>query len=127
MATAPRADKLPPIRAGMGDVEAPSVEVWSDDDHRRATGLLTILSPDGKANVANVANVDWPAMPALSFEAARDAYRTMLRMRVLGERARALVNEGRIAGYPNTRGAEAAIVGAAAALARGRRHRPRSA
>ena len=97
----------------MGDIEAPSVEVWSDDDHRRATGLLTILSPDGKANVANV---DTTAMPALSVEAARDAYRTMLRIRVLGERARALVSEGRIAGYPDARGAEAAIIGAAAAL-----------
>ncbi len=102
---------LPMIRAGMGDVDSETVEVWSDDDHRRATGLLTILSPDGKANV------DKTAMPALSPEAARDAYRTMLRIRVLGERARALVSEGRIAGYPDTRGAEAAIVGAAAALA----------
>jgi TPP-dependent pyruvate/acetoin dehydrogenase alpha subunit len=108
MATAPRADKLPPIRAGMGDIDAPAVEVWSDEDQRRATGLLTLLSPDGQLNRA--------AMPALSAEAARDAYRTMLRMRALGERARALVSEGRIAGYPDARGAEAAIVGAAAAL-----------
>jgi len=96
------------IRAGMGDLDSETVEVWSDDDHRRATGLLTILSPDGQ--------VDRAAMPALSAEVVRDLYRTMLRMRVLGERARALVAEGRIAGYPDTRGAEAAIVGAAAAL-----------
>jgi pyruvate dehydrogenase E1 component alpha subunit len=118
MATAKsKSGGLPMIRAGMGDVDSETVEVWSDDDHRRATGLLTILSPDGMANVANVANVDRTAMPALSAAAARDAYRTMLRMRVLGERARALVSDGRIAGYPDTRGAEAAIIGAAAALA----------
>ena len=110
MATAKsKSGGLPMIRAGMGDVDSETVEVWSDDDHRRATGLLTILSPDGQADQA--------ATPALSGEAARDAYRTMLRIRILGDRARALVSEGRIAGYPDMRGAEAAIVGAAAALA----------
>ena len=32
------AKELPKIRAGMGDVESPAVEAWSDDDYRRATG-----------------------------------------------------------------------------------------
>jgi TPP-dependent pyruvate/acetoin dehydrogenase alpha subunit len=93
----------------MGDVDAPVVEVWTDEDQRRATGLATVLSPDGQVNRA--------AMPPLSPERARDAFRTMLRIRVLGERAQALVGEGRVAGHPDARGAEAAIVGAVAAVA----------
>jgi hypothetical protein len=62
---------LPKIRAGMGDVDAPVVEAWSDDDYRRATSLGTILSPDGKADRAGV--------PALEAAALRECYRTMLR------------------------------------------------
>src|SRR6186713_1087880 len=58
---------LPKIRAGMGDVDGPVVEAWSDDDYRRATSLGTILSPDGKADRAGV-----PALePAASWLASR--------------------------------------------------------
>ena len=75
---------LPKIRAGMGDVDAPVVEAWSDDDYRRATGLGTILSPDGKADRAGV--------PALEPAALRECYRTDAahpRARRPGARARA--------------------------------------
>jgi pyruvate dehydrogenase E1 component alpha subunit len=101
---------LPKIRAGMGDVESPAVEAWSDDEYRRATGLGTILSPDGKADRAGV--------PALAPEALRDCYRTMLRIRALDQRARAEAGgeDARAEAGPGTRGAEAAIVGAVAAL-----------
>ena len=103
------AKELPKIRAGMGDMEAPAIEAWDDDDYRRATGLGTILSPDGKADRAGV--------PALAPEALRECYRTMLRLRALDDRARAQGDGGEPAeAAPATRGCEAAIVGAVAAL-----------
>jgi len=102
--------ELPKIRAGMGDVEAPTVEAWSDDDYRRATGLGTILSADGRAERAGV--------PALAPAALRDCYRTMLRVRALddlmtGDRTAV---DGDPDATPSSRGCEAAIVGAVAAL-----------
>jgi len=99
---------LPKIRAGMGDMESPTVEAWSDDEYRRATGLGTILSPEGKADRAGV--------PALAPEALRECYRTMLRMRALDGRTRARAGEDAAEAPPGTRGWEAAIVGAVAAL-----------
>jgi len=104
------AKELPKIRAGMGDVEAPAVESWSDEDWRRATGLGKILAPDGKADRAGV--------PPLPPEALRDCYRTMLRIRALGERARAAAGDevAPVDVAAGTRGCEAAIVGAVAAL-----------
>jgi TPP-dependent pyruvate/acetoin dehydrogenase alpha subunit len=100
--------ELPRIRSGMQDLAAPVVEVWSDDDHRRATSLGTILSPDGKADRAGV--------PALAPEALRECYRTMLRIRALGERAAERAGPDQGAAGPDARGAEAAIVGAVSAL-----------
>jgi len=102
--------ELPKIRAGMGDVEAPTVEAWSDDDYRRATGLGTILSADGRAERAGV--------PALAPAALRDCYRTMLRVRALDD---LMTGDGTAAdgdsdATPSSRGCEAAIVGAVAAL-----------
>jgi 2-oxoisovalerate dehydrogenase E1 component alpha subunit len=103
------AKELPKIRAGMGDVESPSVEAWSDDDYRRATGLLAILSPEGKADRAGV--------PPLPPEALRACYQTMLRLRALDEALRAPADaEADPVASPGTRGYEAAIVGAVAAL-----------
>ena len=99
---------LPKIRAGMGDMESPTVEAWSDDEYRRATGLGTILSPEGKADRAGV--------PALAPEALRECYRTMLRIRALDGRMRARAGEDAAEAPPGTRGWEAAIVGAVAAL-----------
>ena len=100
--------QLPKIRAGMGDVESPQVEAWSDDDYRRATGLGAILSPDGKADRAGV--------PALAPEALRECYRTMLRVRQLDELQRGAAKETGTDPQPSARGCEAAIVGAVAAL-----------
>ena len=104
------AKELPKIRAGMGDVEAPVVEAWDDDDYRRATGLGTILGADGQADRAGV--------PALAPAALRECYRTMLRLRALGDRAGARADSGEAEAdtAPSTRGCEAAIVGAVAAL-----------
>src|SRR5215468_11025428 len=101
--------QLPRIRAGMGDLEAPTIEAWRDEDYARATGLATILSPDGKADRAGV--------PALATAALRDCYRTMLRIRALDERTRPGAEGDEPADpIPSTRGHEAAIVGAVAAL-----------
>src|SRR3954463_16030879 len=102
------AKQLPKIRAGMGDVEAPAVEAWSDDDYRRAAGLTTMLAPDGKADRA--------AVPPLAPAAPRECYRTMLRIRALGDRARARAAGDPAEAPPGTHGCEAAIVGAVAAL-----------
>src|SRR5262245_61403626 len=104
------AKELPRIRAGMGDVEAPIVETWSDDDYRRATSLGTILGADGKADRAGV--------PALEPAALRECYRAMLRLRAFGEEgARTLADGERTEGSaPGTRGFEPAIIGAVAGL-----------
>jgi pyruvate dehydrogenase E1 component alpha subunit len=102
------AKDLPKIRAGMGDVGAAVVEAWSDDDYRRATGLATALSADGKADRA--------AVPALAPAALRECYRTMLRIRALGERRAAAPGADPGAVPLATRGWEAAIVGAVSAL-----------
>jgi TPP-dependent pyruvate/acetoin dehydrogenase alpha subunit len=104
------AKELPKIRAGMGDVESPAVEAWSDDDWRRATGLGQILSPEGTAERAGV--------PPLAPEALRECYRAMLRIRALAERigAGATEEELLVDVLPGARGCEAAIVGAVAAL-----------
>ena len=102
------AKELPKIRAGMGDVGAPVVEAWSDDDYRRATGLATVLSADGKA--------DRVAVPAPAPGALRECYRTMLRIRALGERRGAPTGADPGDVPLATLGWEAAIVGAVSAL-----------
>jgi pyruvate dehydrogenase E1 component alpha subunit/2-oxoisovalerate dehydrogenase E1 component alpha subunit len=98
---------LDKIRAGMGDVESPSVEVWSDADEARARGLFQVLAPDGQLVGA-----------APSFEPAflRELHRGMLRARVLDEKMLNLQRQGRIAFYAEARGQEAAVIGAVAAL-----------
>jgi pyruvate dehydrogenase E1 component alpha subunit/2-oxoisovalerate dehydrogenase E1 component alpha subunit len=95
------------IRAGMGDVESDAVEVWSDEDQARATGLFQILAPDGKLK---------GAAPRLEPAALRELHRGMLRARVLDEKMMHLQRQGRIGFYAEARGQEAAVVGAVAAL-----------
>jgi len=95
------------IRAGMGDVEAPSVEVWTDADQARATGFLQLLAPDGRL-VGDAPKLE----PAL----LRELHRGMLRVRVLDEKMLLLQRQGRIAFYAESRGQEAAVIGAVAAL-----------
>jgi pyruvate dehydrogenase E1 component alpha subunit/2-oxoisovalerate dehydrogenase E1 component alpha subunit len=93
----------------MGDVESDFVEVWSDEDEARATGLLSILREDGSA--------DAKAVPALDAAALREIYRGMVRIRIIDERLMALQRQGRIGFYAEARGQEAAVIGAVAALA----------
>jgi TPP-dependent pyruvate/acetoin dehydrogenase alpha subunit len=102
--------ELPKIRAGMGDVASPTIEAFSDEDWRRATGLGKILAPDGKSERAGV--------PPLAPEALRDCYRTMLRIRALADRLRGEAGDGEVpvGVAPGAHGWEAAIVGAVAAL-----------
>jgi pyruvate dehydrogenase E1 component alpha subunit len=105
----------PSLRAGMGDLDAPSVEVWTDEEYRRATGLQAILSPrrsDGQDDGAEGRAVISATPPGL----LRDAYHAMLRLRAADQVAREQVGKGRIGSYAETRGYEAAIVGAVAAL-----------
>ena len=66
----------------MGDLGATFVEAFSDEEHRRATGLARVLSPDGV--------VDWAGLPALDPALLREVYRSLLRVRVLGDEVRAL-------------------------------------
>ncbi|HVZ73945.1 MAG TPA: thiamine pyrophosphate-dependent enzyme [Polyangia bacterium] len=100
---------LDKIRAGMGDVESPSVEVWSDADETRATGLIQVLAPDGRTTPGATGE---PLAP----EALRALYRGMLRARILDEKMLHLQRQGRIAFYAEARGQEASVVGAVAAV-----------
>jgi pyruvate dehydrogenase E1 component alpha subunit len=99
---------LPLVRAGMGAPEVAEIEAWTDEDHRRATGLLAVLTADGQ--------VDRKAVPVFEPMALREAYRAMLRARALDAAARELVKAERIGSYLETTGTEAAVVGAMAAL-----------
>jgi 2-oxoisovalerate dehydrogenase E1 component alpha subunit len=92
----------------MGDVEAEMVEVWSDEDHRRATGLARILDENGRADAAVV--------PRLSPERLMEIYRAMVRIRTVDERLMAMQRQGRIGFYAEARGQEAAVIGSVAAL-----------
>ena len=85
------------VRGGMGDVESEFVEVWSDEDHARAVGLLSMLSDDGKADAEGPAQVPSrpgrcvamfrgmtlhsPAGPAADDAAAPGAHRLLRRAR----------------------------------------------
>jgi TPP-dependent pyruvate/acetoin dehydrogenase alpha subunit len=98
---------LDKIRAGMGDVESASVEVWSDEDEARARGLLQVLDANGKVT---------GKAPVLDAARLRDLHLGMLRSRVLDERMLNLQRQGRIGFYAESRGQEAAVVGAVAAM-----------
>ncbi|HEV3030700.1 MAG TPA: thiamine pyrophosphate-dependent enzyme [Polyangia bacterium] len=98
---------LAKIRAGMGDLNSESVEVWSDEDEARATGLLQLLGPDGRPV---------GAPPKLEPALLRELHRGMLRARVLDEKMLLLQRQGRIGFYAEARGQEAAVIGAVAAL-----------
>ncbi len=100
---------VPLVRAGMGAPDVAEIEAWTDEDHRRATGLLSVLPADGQ-------KIDRAAVPAFEPAALREAVRAMLRARALDAAARELVKRERIGSYAETAGTEAAIVGAVAAL-----------
>jgi TPP-dependent pyruvate/acetoin dehydrogenase alpha subunit len=92
----------------MGAPEVAEIEAWSDEDYRRATGLVSLLAANGK--------VDRAALPAFEPPVLREALRAMLRARALDAAAGELVKAGRIGSYAETAGTEAAVVGAVAAL-----------
>ena len=71
---------LPLIRAGMGAPEVREIEAWTDEDYRRATGLLTVLAANGQ--------VDRQAVPGFEPAALRGAFGAMLRARALDAAAR---------------------------------------
>jgi pyruvate dehydrogenase E1 component alpha subunit/2-oxoisovalerate dehydrogenase E1 component alpha subunit len=104
-AVPPRPGKL---RAGMGDVGADFVEIYSDADYARATGLWSILSADGRARSSEVPPLepaDWLAM-----------YRGMLLIRMLDERLMTMQRQGRVGFYAEARGQEATVIAPVAAL-----------
>jgi pyruvate dehydrogenase E1 component alpha subunit len=100
---------LPLIRAGMGAPEVREIEAWTEEDYRRATGLVTVLAGER-------AKVDRAGVPAFEPAALRDAFGAMLRARALDAAAAELQRAERIGSYTETRGTEAAVVGAVAAL-----------
>ena len=105
----PAPPKMPPkIRAGMGDVVSEQVTVYSDADVERATGLLSILGVDGKADPARVPKAEPATWLAL--------YRGMLRVRMVDDRLMALQRQGRIGFHADGRGQEATTVAPVAAL-----------
>lgn len=97
------------IRAGMGDVESPAIEVWTDEAEAKATGLQQILAPDGRL-------VAGAAAPKLEPAFLRELHRSMLRVRVLDEKMLHLQRQGRIGFYAESHGQEAAVIGGVAAL-----------
>lgn len=98
-------------KARAGQLDADSVEVWSDEDHARATGLLSILREDGTADAARV--------PPLSPDELRRLYAGMLLSRKLDDRLMPMQRQGRIGFYIECRGQEAGMIGGAHALAPG--------
>ena len=113
-APAPAAVKK--IRAGMGDIDAETIEVWTDADYQRATGLRQILREDGSIHAGVPPALDASARPALDAAALREIYRGMVRIRIVDDRLMAMQRQGRIGFYAEARGQEAAVIGAVAAL-----------
>jgi pyruvate dehydrogenase E1 component alpha subunit/2-oxoisovalerate dehydrogenase E1 component alpha subunit len=85
-----------------------AVEVFTDEDWARATGLVQILDAEGNADPARV--------PALTPEDMVRLYRGMRLGRLLDQRMLPLQRQGRIGFYIGATGQEAAIVGSAHAL-----------
>ncbi len=87
------------IRAGLGDPGLTEVVAWTDEEYARATQIDR-----------------GDAVRELDAVALRDAYQAMLQMRALDAAAAALAGDGSIGSYVPTKGVEAAVVGATAAL-----------
>jgi pyruvate dehydrogenase E1 component alpha subunit/2-oxoisovalerate dehydrogenase E1 component alpha subunit len=105
------APAAPRARARSGveaDVRGEAVEVWSEQDWARATGLFQILDESGHADPA--------AVPALAPEELRRMYAGMLRSRLLDQRLLPLQRQGRIGFYIGATGQEAGIIAGAHAL-----------
>ena len=96
------------VRSGMGDVVGDFVEVYSDDDHARAIGLSSILSPDGQAVAARIPSVEPGTWLTI--------YRGMLLIRMLDERLMTMQRQGRVGFYADARGQEASVIAPVAVL-----------
>jgi pyruvate dehydrogenase E1 component alpha subunit len=108
VAPSPSSSPSKKIRAGMGDIDAEFVEIWSDEDYRRATGLFAILDAEGRADAAQV--------PALSPAAWLSIYHGMVRIRMVDDRLMTMQRQGRIGFYAEARGQEASVLATVAAL-----------
>jgi len=95
--------KTPPtsrhIRAGLGEPGITESLAWTDEEYARATH---IDQAEG--------------LRELDGDTLNDAYFAMLQMRALDGAAAALVAQGRLGSYLPTKGIEAAVMGAVAAL-----------
>jgi pyruvate dehydrogenase E1 component alpha subunit len=97
------------IRSGYeADFDGDAVEVWTDDEWARATGLFQILDERGQADPARV--------PRLAPEELRQLYAGMLRSRLLDQRLLPLQRQGRIGFYIGATGQEAGIIAGAHVL-----------
>jgi pyruvate dehydrogenase E1 component alpha subunit/2-oxoisovalerate dehydrogenase E1 component alpha subunit len=85
-----------------------SVEIWSDEDYARATGLFRILDEDGHA--------DATAVPELSPDTLLRLYDGMLTSRLLDDQLLPLQRQGRISHYFEARGQEAGAIAGAQAI-----------
>jgi pyruvate dehydrogenase E1 component alpha subunit len=91
-----------------GQLTGESVEIWSDEEYARATGLVRILDENGQA--------DPSAVPKLSPETLVRLYQGMLTSRLLDEQLLPLQRQGRIAHYFEARGQEAGPMAGAEAI-----------
>ncbi len=102
----------PTSKSRSGQLTADSVacvEVWSDEDYARATGVFRILDEDGHADAASE--------PQLSAEALFRLYQGMLTSRLLDDQLLPLQRQGRIGHYFEARGQEAGAIAGAHAIA----------
>ncbi len=97
-----------PDKRRSGQLTCESVEVWTDEDYARATGLFQILDEHGHADAAKV--------PKLAPEALLRMVEGMLLSRVLDEQLLPLQRQGRISHYFEARGQEAGPIAGAEAM-----------
>ena len=102
------AQGTPSEKRRSGQVTAESVEVWSDEEYARATGLLQILDERSQADEAR--------LPDLSAEALVRLFEGMLLSRLLDEQLLPLQRQGRISHYFEARGQEAGPIAGAHAI-----------
>ena len=100
----------PTATARSGQLTCDSVEVWTDAEYARATGLEQILDEHGHADATR--------LPPLSSERLVRLYEGMLTSRLLDEQLLPLQRQGRISHYFEARGQEAGPIAGAEALAK---------
>jgi pyruvate dehydrogenase E1 component alpha subunit len=96
-------------RSGLeSETAASGVEVWTDEEEARATGLRQILDENGQA--------DPDRLPRLSPEEMRAMYLGMMRSRLLDQRLLPLQRQGRIGFHIGSTGQEAGVIAGAHAI-----------